>query len=188
MAADDPLDPQVDEFAMAVGYALHEWSAVETATLRVFEALSGMPSLRRARAAFLAIRSFETKLDVCHALMAEVEEDEEAKLIWDKLYARVSKYHRKRHQLAHFSIVETAQWNRNKGASTGLTLQPFWPGGADGLSVKQIHERILKFKELTRALDWFFFRHAKIAERNGEPPPQEPELIRELRALVVEPR
>lgn len=180
---------QVQEYATAVGFALHAWSLIEFALAQLFEALSGINPVRKANAAFFAIVSFETRLDVCHALIRFGSFSRMEKEIWDLLYERLRKFHKKRHRLAHYTILDTIKVSRGKRTET-VSLVPFYPANRKDskLSVKEINERAEKFNELAYAVRWFWqLETSKQVQPQGSRPPVT-DLVRQLHLLAVQNR
>jgi hypothetical protein len=184
--SDDP-DEQLQEereYATAVGFALHSWSVVEEAMLRLFIALSDSPE-HKAKAAFLAIHSFETRLDVCHALIGLNKHTAPEQSLWNRLYARLRKFYKKRHEIAHFAFINATRV-RNGKPTQSLSLVPFWPTrtGEHGLSLFEINERSRKFEDLAQAVYWFWLlAEPKTRKKLVGDRPLIPDLVRQLRSL-----
>lgn len=181
---------QIDEYATAVGYALHTWSLVEFGLAQLFEALSGINPVRKANAAFFAIVSFETRLDVCHALMPFSSFSRMELEIWDLLYERLRKFYKKRHRLAHFSFVESTTFSRGQRKDT-VSLVPFYAANQpkeSRLSVKEINERSEKFSELAWAVHWFWQLEMSKQARPPRSKPPATGLARQLHLLAAQNR
>jgi hypothetical protein len=182
-------DEQIAEFAPVVAFALSDWCGVEEALLLLFTDLSEMPDNRKSRAAFTSIISFETRLDVCNAMMPFCGETREGLALWYKLYNRLRKYHKKRHQLAHFAFVRSTTGTESGEQITKALMLPFWPAydGTEGLTINDVQTRAEKFRELAEAIRWF---HGALVRRRvwqlREVLLPEPDLVRQLRSLVAQ--
>jgi hypothetical protein len=170
---------QVEGYATAVGFALHAWSLVEYGLAQLFEEWSGIQPPRKADAAFLAIKSFEVRLDVCHRLMLFAELSEMHSLVWKLLYAEMKRLYGKRHRLAHFTFVDSTTVSKGK-SSKKTVLVPFYPSGrvADGWTVEDIDARAAEFSELAWAVKWFW--ELSMSARCGQSPPPAAGLVRQL--------
>ena len=163
----------------AVGAALSNWSLVELQLSGLFCNLSRIEQ-RQARAIFDGIISFEVRLGICDRLMAFQPVSELEAEMWTRLSARLSKFYKKRHELAHFSVLHS-----DSGA---VAIAPFLTSAAIGgkvreLSTDQIRERSGKFIELHMAVHWFATRafHGSSRPPAESPDPQEPPLVPRLR-------
>lgn len=141
-----------NDLLAALGEALHNWSSVEIQLATLFYTLSEIPRVDKGHAVFSAIVSFETRLDVVDRLVAMFPSSEIHKLKWAKLSSRLSKFYKKRHELAHFSL----------GSDKDLqTINPFFSldqyisRNVRHLTLSQVMERGDKFMELQAALHWF---------------------------------
>ena len=175
-----------DALLRTVGASLSNWSLVELQLATLFTALTDMPDQNKANALFATIISFETRLAVCDRLMLLENVDELHSEMWVKMPARLSKFYKKRHELAHFSVG----WD----PSGEPTIQPFSTAEkiiyekVRTLSLEQIRERSAKFIELHMAAGWFascaFWRRVKSHE-GPRPETGEPPLVPRLRELAT---
>ena len=171
----------------AIGAALSNWSLVELQIASLFSTLSSIPDQRKSYAIFDGIVSFEVRLGLCDRLMEFETVDEVEAEMWRRLSARLGKFYKKRHQLAHFSMIQENDGN--------ITISPFFnwtklnDGGGARLSVEDIRMRSDKFIELHMAVCWFIQR---AVYRLAEPSPvelldlQEPPLVPRLRDAAIQ--
>jgi hypothetical protein len=157
----DTSEPHRDvELMAAIGGALGSWSQVETGLEVFFCHASGILSLEKATAVFGAIVAFEARLAVCDSIMAVEDVSDLEREMWARLSARIRKFYRKRHEVAHFSFVFEGT----------PRISPFFTWGKEHskqvkyLSAAQISERALKFTSLSQAVGWFTNR---AIERRG---------------------
>lgn len=167
----------------AVGYGLHEWSLVEMELARCFSTFVWADM----HAIFGAIISFETRLSACDAAVAKTDLSELDRALWAKLSDRLSRFYRRRHQIAHFTLG----WN-NKDVPVlypFMTTGNFLGGAHVGLNMLDVQERIGKFQELFFALKWFrenLVRQRTPPQTPATPLPEEPPLVVRLRALAIQ--
>lgn len=164
---------------------------VELALSNLFAQISNSQDQNRAHALFAAILSFDARLAVCDRLMGLETLSDLDREMWAKMSARLSKYYRKRHELAHFTIEPTEKAPR---ISPFYTYDKFIHETERYLTEADIRVRSEKFVELHMALGWFateaFVRRSKmksIQSRENEEPPLVPRL-RELAAQSLEER
>jgi len=182
------LQEQTDEFLIAVGKALRTWTGVEDAIVMTFNGAIGPDRDEEGILIMNAIRSFEVRVEVCNAIVrAALAEDPELP-VWDKLIARVLKFYKKRHELAHFDLEVHLS---DDGGDSKMVFQPFGvfpalsPKARSPLSIAQIHERIGKFEELRAGLLYFFWEKFIRPNSFGERPlGPVPDLILRLRKLA----
>lgn len=152
--------PDSDSVMAAIGWALGSWTQVESGMEVLFCHAAGLDEPLRASAIFNAIISFETRLAVCDSVMRFVSDPVEAEM-WSRLSARLRKFYKKRHEIAHFYPLHGEQ---------GLRIAPFftWEKEHDKkvhfLTQEQIDERGRKFNALAIAVGWFTNR---AMERRG---------------------
>ena len=188
-----PLVPVVvhdqNRLMMAVGEALAVWTKVELGISLLFTIVSQIPVRARSGAIFDAIVSFEGRMDICDRLMALEVTDELETEMWKRMSARIRKFHKKRHEIAHFNILAIA------GTKTiGLPhIAPFFTyekwlnEQVNTLSESQVNERKAKFRDIAEGIWWFTQRAAERAQpeeypmqENEQPPP----LVVHIRALA----
>lgn len=170
------------ELLYEVGRGLHCWSLVEMALADLFQAMVGYPNAN-PHALFNAVINFDTRLTLCDKAMEFADLDPVEREMWIKLSAKLTKFYKRRHEIAHFSVgkegvilpfVTTANWqdkNRTK------------------LNAGQIRERAFKFLELEMALKWFadlMPRTRMPLQRQHLQPHEEPPPVVRLRALAVQ--
>jgi len=146
-------EPWVRLYA-AVGECLHAWSIVEAELTTLFVVMH-----ERAwndfdhplRAAFEAVISLEARLGMIKATAeADAALRDSYPAHWTKLQSKLLKSYRKRHEVAHFTLV-----GRIRGASRTHLIRPFfkWKDFNDQagveLDLKQIEERKVAFYALT---------------------------------------
>src|SRR5687767_6446361 len=88
----------------AVAKALSVWTWVEFQLGLLFHVLAELKDSNRARAIFDGIISFEVRLSILDRLMALEKVDETEAEMWNRLSAKLSKFYKKRHELAHFGL------------------------------------------------------------------------------------
>lgn len=136
----------------AVGAALHNWSLVEIQLSTLFAALSDVPDQNKAHAIFAAILSFDARLAVCDRLMKLENLDELHKEMWTKMSARLSKFYKKRHEVAHFTVGYSGD---EEVINPFFTQEKWIYENVRHLTVAQIRERSEKFVQLHLAVHWF---------------------------------
>ncbi|MEG8040345.1 hypothetical protein QP166_13665 [Sphingomonas sp. LR60] len=158
-------DPQTDELAMAIGYALAAWSAVENAFEYVFEEAGDLEHVR-AHVTMAGIPKFVDRVDGCTELISQVlakrpVEKETCRRLADKCKVAYTL----RHQLAHFGF----QVSGINGERI-VRVAPFWSFGnihlrkvPTPLSVKDIQNRQTEFEALFHSIIWYrqHLRHLK---------------------------
>lgn len=184
--------PKNDAILRSIGAALHNWSLVELELATLFANLMGFDGMRKAHAIFGVIISFETRIAICDRLVALDARDEADVELWAKLSARLSKFYKKRHELAHFSLAKS---------DTDSMIVPFMTTDHNPdklqrrLKRADIQERSRKFAELRDAVSWFarYFVLRRTGQQGEariaalEEPPLVPQL-RELAALSLAKR
>jgi hypothetical protein len=173
-----------------VGGALAAWSKIEVRLNLLFGVLSGIEDRAKAGGIMDVILSFEVRLAICDKLMAlEVTDPFELEM-WARLSARIRKFHRKRHQIAHFSLVAGGERDgfHVPQISPFFSYEKWVTEKARYLSRQQIEERLLKFIEIDDAVDWFLMRALERARPEEYPMPdsEEPPLIPRIRALAIQ--
>src|SRR3954468_25002072 len=98
-----PYGQNNDALLSAVGSALSLWSFVELRLSSLFSTISGLEDEKKAHIMFAAVVSFEARLAMCDRLMELEDQPDLEKEMWNKFSARMSKFYKKRHALAHFS-------------------------------------------------------------------------------------
>lgn len=176
--------PTNDAILRAVGGALSNWSLVELDLATLFANLSKAP---RAHIIFGAIISFEARLAVCDKLVAADIPDELDRELWVKLSGRLSKYYKKRHELAHFSV--SVDDKEGWVIKPFLTTDKIFTDRTTSLTLAQIKERSAKFLDLHSAVGWF--ATYAVLQRVGKQERrikalQEPPLVAQLRALAIQ--
>ena len=183
---DFPPEHDDSELFRAIGAALHNWSLVEMQLSGLFSTLSDIGDQKKSHALFDAIISFETRLAMCDRLMAFESADEVEAETWSRMSARLSKFYKKRHELAHFTMVA---WAKEPAISPFLTFEGMFSDQPRLLNLAQVRERSAKFIELHMAIGWFnataFMRRGK-HEPFPPPDPAEPPLVPRLRALAIQ--
>jgi hypothetical protein len=176
------------EYFAAVGRALSTWSVVEQHLTTMFHALAGIRDMAKSLAIFDTIISLETRLDVIDALM-ELENLSPLELeTWNRCSARITKLHKKRHELAHFTLVAIASNNNVEK----IRLSPFHSfrrivtQTTTYLDLGQLKEREEKFYELAQTVPWFFSEIQKNRGLLPSNPMQETALLGQLRVLAAQ--
>jgi hypothetical protein len=179
--------PNNDSVLRSVGAALHNWSLVELQLSSLFATISNTMEQSRAHALFAAILSFDARLAVCDRLMRFETLSELDREMWVKMSARISKYYKKRHELAHFTLDYTTNVAR---ISPFYTQDKFISETERYLTEDEIRSRSNKFVEIHMAVGWFntqaFLRRQSGARKlPPEPSPEEPILVPRLRELAT---
>lgn len=168
----------------AVGQALNNWSIVELQMTTLFDILADMRNNSKARALFESVISFEVRLAMLNKMMAFEDLETEDARIWKKLSSKLTKTYKKRHEVAHFTILASGE---TVHISPFLTWEAFHADTHRLLSKDEILARGDKFIELAAAINWF--RDQAIVRRSRgelsteilrEPPP----LVAQLRSAV----
>ena len=147
-------DNDTNDLLASIGSCLNVWSKVEDEITKLFMLIHGQPwndYRHPLRAAFEAVVSLETRLSMIRASVAadQILSQTYARH-FNALYNRVSRAHRKRHEVAHFSLVMRED---GKGAK-GIFARPFfnWASFEDNLGTeldaRQIGERQTGFLNL----------------------------------------
>lgn len=152
---------------------------------KLFQGIVGWPNAN-PHTLFNAVINFDTRLTLCDRALEAAQFDPVEREMWNKLSARLSKFYKKRHELAHFTV---------RGAGKDVAIYPFlttanWRDeNLPKLTAPQIAERITKFRELSEALEWF----ARLMPRTRMPhqrpmlsPLEEPPLVVRLRELAIQ--
>jgi hypothetical protein len=108
MVSDPRKDPELITLYAGVGECLSAWSTVEHTLASLFMSLMVGGDRNQTASVFGAVISFETRLDM---LTSVIERDSDAafRTCWNALKNKIGKLYRKRHQVAHFSIVWDGQ-------------------------------------------------------------------------------
>ena len=176
-----------DHILLAVGQALKQWSAVETGIAALFAILCGFKDEMKAHRIIDAIISFDTRLDVTDALMGQEDIAPLEMETWKKLVLKLRKQYKKRHEVAHFSIVNTITHGvDNLRLSPFLTYGHFARDDLRYITEEEIHARRKGFGDLFLALVWF--QDAAYRRRGPRPgtPMQETPLIVHLKELAAQ--
>jgi hypothetical protein len=148
-----------------LGVALSTWGQVEINLTGVFVQISEMKNVRKAIALFDGIINFELRLMILDRMMAHEAVDEVEREMWNRFSARLSKAYKKRHELAHFSLVGNQQ--HELCISPFLSIDKLYEAG-DGhvksLTARQIQVRGARFIELANGVHWFM---SQAARRHG---------------------
>src|SRR5262245_49679864 len=94
-----------DDLLLAVGHALRTWGMFELMLAQLFGMLSDYSDYKKAYAIFETIISFETRVDILDALMALEGLTPLEHETWRRFSSKIRKNHKKRHELAHFSVL-----------------------------------------------------------------------------------
>lgn len=190
--------------AEGVGLALSEWGSVEIFMTFVFVAIMDRasvpfnaggpwneePSQRRlAHASFNAIVSFDTRIDVLSATVAESDISDTLKALWPGIASRQKKKYKARHEVAHFVIDAIPE----RDGSLSVMLTPFagsvFRYGDKRLTRQHIDHKAEQFREIADALMWFRTEVDRKRRRLKGPRGPEPALIRRVRqSLEIQKR
>jgi hypothetical protein len=155
--------PERGAVLLQVGECLAAWSQVEHHLLLVFLALTHGTDPGQMGAAFEAVISFEARLAMVDALV-ERDSDRAFCEAWNALSNKLTRLHRRRHQVAHFSIV-------HHEPDTRPFLHPFFSLGRRNvhtpLSADQLKNRAASFLRacgrLNRLKMYLLHRAGKLA-------------------------
>jgi hypothetical protein len=181
-----------DEILRAIGQALSNWSAVELQLSALFNMISDIRDTDKAAALFSAIIAFDARLAVVDRLMSMEKADAIEMEMWARMSARLSKFYKKRHELAHFSVDHDAA--ENPVISPFLSLDKIFNQTRRHLTVVEISERSAKFIELHMTIHWFmnraYARRASSKEGRERPLKETPLVprLRELASQILEER
>ena len=96
-------DPEYNLILLAVGECLAAWSNLEHLLGRLFSALVvGDPN--QIATAFAAVISFETRLAMVDSIALR-DSDKALKRSWVSIQKKLFKSHKKRHEVAHFTMI-----------------------------------------------------------------------------------
>jgi len=129
------LDPEYRAILLRVGECLAAWSHVEHALQRLFVQIMA-PDDANVPRVFSAVISFETRLAMVNALI-ERDTDAAFQESWNATYNKLSLLHRRRHQVAHFTMV----WNATEAR---YVLAPFFTWGKTPILAKQLTSQNLR--------------------------------------------
>jgi hypothetical protein len=160
MAKTDPSNVTM----AAVGHALSTWSGIELQMCSLFQAVSDIPEKRKARAMFDGVISFEVRVAILDRVMSFEDTDPTETEMWARMSARLTKFYKKRHELAHFALLVPKDGAAS--ISPFLTMARWTDGTPVRLTNSDIADRTEKFVRMFEALFWFIQR-AK--QRRGEP-------------------
>lgn len=113
-------DPERTAILLRVGECLAVWSQVEHSLRNLFVAIME-GDMSRTLTAFAAVISFETRLQMVNALI-ERDVDDAFRTSWNALSNKLSDLHKRRHRVAHFTIIYDATSERHH-------LHPFFSIG-----------------------------------------------------------
>jgi hypothetical protein len=170
-----------------IGSALNAWSLVETGMGLVFYSVSGISSPPKAGAIYDAIVAFEGRLAMIDAAIQSddhlITSDE--KEWWPCFSAKLRKLYKKRHQVAHFSVIPDQSWS---AISPYFTWNKAAQNAAKWLTVPQIKELSDRFEEAGSAITWFngVLQQRMLPPERRTPQPAEPPLIARMRDSAVQ--
>jgi len=146
------------ELYAAVGECLNTWTRVETEVSTLFMVVHSQPwddFTHPLRAAFEAVIAFEARLDMIYASVGADSGLVEYRPHFNALYNKLSKAHKKRHEVAHFALFGAAG---KDGPVIGL--KPFFTfaslrdkTGRPELLLPQIKERNASFVRLVSSVE-----------------------------------
>lgn len=184
-----------NELFAAIGFALAKWTKVELNVNLMFGVLSRISDTRRIGAITDGIVSFTVRLSLCDRLIELEDFPELEKEMWCRLSAKVLKFYKKRHEIAHFNVIAQPREGRlaQPMLSPFLSYEKWMLQTAKYLSTSQVTERGNTFEQISLALNWFlgFVVHLIQPEICPTLNPEEPALIPHIRAsalLILEER
>jgi hypothetical protein len=148
-------DPRLALFA-AIGASLHIWSNVELEISNLYMILHSIKRNEFAhptRAAFEAVISLDVRLTMMCAYVAADNSLKDYLPHIKALKARVIKFYKKRHEVAHFMVVH----RMNKG-QVNTFIRPYFTEDnfqnkkGTELDSDQVYERAVKFDELVATI------------------------------------
>jgi hypothetical protein len=137
-----------------VGQALGNWSAIELQLSIVFGNASQMPR-EKARAMFDSIISFDVRMTILDAIMALEQVDEIEAEMWCRMSARLSRLYKKRHEVAHFILINDADAMK---IGPFITYEKIHRGNVKRLTAEEIAARSKKFAQQVHLVSWFALR------------------------------
>src|SRR5690242_11018928 len=135
-----PTAAEIEQRAIlwSVGDCLQAWSEVEHSLTTLFRYLMNSDQPAKDTGIFSAVISFEARLAMITYLVDEFEKDDFQKS-WAALSNKLTKSYRKRHEVAHFTIIASVK--------TGIpVLSPFY-------TVARPPEKKFSSKELRERAD-----------------------------------
>jgi len=115
----------------------------------------------KAAAVFGSIVAFDARLRVVDTLVCMELKDSEHLPVWSRLATRLAKFYKKRHELAHFSVIKYQTDLPDGDGKIRVEFQPYYSlasaitGRNKTLSSAEIELRIRHFEELREAV-WYF--------------------------------
>lgn len=179
--------PSYPALMATIGGCLAAWSGVENGMGLAFNAISGMPNFIKAGAIFDAMVAFDVRLAVLDAAVKydnKLSDDE--KELWACFSRRLRKLYKRRHSVAHFSVVGDIE--NATSISPFFTWNKHLRNEVKSLTKKQIFDKSVAFSEASFAMSWF----VNVFQRRAFPPEQrpdqlkEPALIAHLRDLIAD--
>jgi hypothetical protein len=179
------------ELSVAIVEALAAWSAAEIELTQLFARLADLQTIqngryhKKAHLIFDTIISFETRLDIVDALMAEEGLSELELETWNRCSARLRKLYKRRHSMAHFVLMGVTTNDKAE-----YQISPFFTIGAamrqqaKSLSITQIMERRAHFHEMVLAISYFEWGALERRGLHLDNPMPEPPLVARFRALA----
>jgi len=141
-----------------------------------------------AGAIFDSVVAFEGRLAILDATFnnSQVVTNEERD-IWIALSARLRKLYKKRHEVAHFTVMDPDLMSAT-AINPFLTFNQVVRETTRELTIHQIVERTAKFSEAEDAVVWFTQRIRPRVRPEESPPQQgeEPPLIARIRELAAQ--
>ena len=170
-----------------VGATLHAWNQVESAMGLVFLATSGISNFLKAGSIFDSVISFEARIAVLDAAVTHDEKlSADEKEVWLCLSAKLRKLYKKRHEVAHFSLL-------SEDMRDGERILPYFTwnkharNSTKHLTLAQLAERSAKFTAASEAVTWqsTLRRQKDLPPRANEPPTPTPQMILHIRELLA---
>lgn len=130
-----------------------------------------------------SIRSFESKLEALTNNVSYRIKDETIKRVWPKLAGKISKYAKKRNEIAHSCLTY---------CDGKYYLTPYFSIGriqenqAVFFTIDDLDKRILMFYELEEALSWVLLLAMREKKGSEEPLPPMPCLINRFQNLSAQ--
>lgn len=182
------IEKTMEQLAAGAGLAVWKWSMVEMAMTYLFASVldrsrkpvqSGLilwrdETLQRriSHKVISAIISFDTRIDVLSAAIAESDLSKGLKALWPGFAKRLKKGYKSRHEAAHFAFDEMV----HKDGTLNLLLAPFPTSVASfedkRLNREELDQKAGRFDELGTALAWY--RHCIEIQRRREKGPRLP--------------
>ena len=181
--ADSFVERERRRLVYEVGNCIMSWAGVEHSLCLLFMSLMKLP-IENAVAIWDSIVSLEAKLSMLNVVVRQNTTDTDILPIWDKIFVRISKKYRKRHEIAHGCIMVIND-ERIVFVPYG-TMTSIFDSAGRRLSADQIAQRNKSFHELGRAIEWITTSVPLRRDNAVAALPEAPDLVRQLQTLIAQ--